>query len=165
MKGAVYIITEDYSFAQALSNNLKILNITITNQVEDTPHPLFANNEIDVVLLDIRQQIAEAVALLRWIREHAPNVEVITLNTTDRVQASIEAMRAGAADELTVPLDTETLKAKVMVACQRSRAKKPPKSLFQKFSQTMAASAFAQAGEFDTAMEVMNWDKKPKKDK
>lgn len=162
MTGVVYIQTGDCNFAQVLSKTLNKWKISIRRQErEEDILPSFLDDEVDVVLLDIRHRLEEAMGVLRWLRRHSPDIEVITLNTMDRVAASMEAMRAGAADELTVPLDAETFKEKVLEAFHRKRAASATrngKSLLAQFSQTMAASAFAEAGEFETVLDMLSTD-------
>lgn len=162
MTGVVYIKTEDCHFAQVLSKTLSKWKIPIRRPESEEAHqPSYMDDEVDVVLLDIRHRVDEAMGVLRWIRRHSPNIEVITLNTIDRVAASMEAMRAGAADELTVPLDAEIFKEKVLDAFRRRRdavGSRTARSLLQQFSQTMAASAFAEVGEFDAAVQMLSTD-------
>ena len=71
---------------------------------------------------------------------------------------SMAGMRAGATDELTVPCDMDILQRKVAEACVRSRMRSAvsnTRSLLKVFEQTMSAAAFAEAGEFETAEQIM----------
>lgn len=160
MSGVVYIKTEDFHFAQVLSRTLDKWKIPVRRQENEEEHlPSLIADGVDVVLLDIRHRVDEAMKVLRWLKRHSPAIEVITLNTMDRVAASMEAMRAGAADELAVPIDAETFKEKIMEAFSRKRLAEgcvTRCSLLQRFSQSMAASAFAEAGEFETAVQMLH---------
>lgn len=116
-------------------------------------------NQVDIVLLDIRQHQHEALTLLRGIKQTLRDAEVIVINRAGNIRSSMEAMQAGADDEIIAPCDTRSLKKKVMAACRRQekrRRKREKRSFLGIFSDSMAAATFAQAGEFDTAVDLMN---------
>jgi len=68
-------------------------------------------------------------------------------------------MQAGAADEITVPIDTDTLRATIASVCSTRKTKRK-RSIFKMFGDAMAAVAFAQAGEFDTAVDLLDGPKR-----
>ncbi|MCL7487607.1 MAG: response regulator [Desulfobulbaceae bacterium] len=86
---------------------------------------------------------------LRLIRESMPSVDVVLINYSDNVNASMAGMRAGASDDLTVPFDMEKLKRKVVEACHRSRKKsvvRHRRSLQKLFEDSMSAVALPRPG-------------------
>lgn len=122
--------------------------------------------EVDVALLDIRGMSDDAYGQLTAIRQRYPGVEVVLVNKPDNVAASIAGMRAGAGDELILPFDTAALEKAVDEACKRRRAardKATRKPLLTRFSEAMMAATFAQAGDFDGALELMDSPSRPKK--
>lgn len=117
------------------------------------------NADIDVALVDIRGMADDAYGQLSAIRQRYPGVEVVLVNKPDNVAASIAGMRAGAGDELILPFDTAALDAAIAEACQRRRAardKAGTKPLLARFSEAMMAATFAQAGDFDGALELLD---------
>jgi DNA-binding NtrC family response regulator len=66
-------------------------------------------SEIDLVLLDYRLPGLDGLAALPEIRQVAPHVEVVMLTAFGSVKTAVEAMRAGAFDYLTKPVDLEEL--------------------------------------------------------
>jgi len=54
----------------------------------------------DCVITDLKMPGADGRDVLRWVREHQPDVDVIMLTGHGEVQAAVEAMRAGASDFL-----------------------------------------------------------------
>ncbi|MBU0728753.1 MAG: hypothetical protein KKE17_09145 [Proteobacteria bacterium] len=125
----VYIKTLDAEFAQMLCRTIEAWKIYAIwhEEAQDSwedPNYLLLDN-IDVVLLDIRCTPEKAVRFLHRLRQKSKYVEVILLNTSDRVNASMDGMQAGASDELTVPFDTDTLKKKFWkpVVGEKNRSK------------------------------------------
>lgn len=160
MNPTVQIVSPDHPFAELLRGKIEGWGVTA---VMGDEHPqqavqAAANGEVDVILLDIRQQATIMVSHLAAATQGLTGLEVVLINTPEGVSASMEGMRAGASDEITTPLDAATLKEKIMAAvCRRQKAKKAAgrakRSLWGLLEQTMNAATFAQAGEFDTALE------------
>ncbi|MFZ5765076.1 MAG: response regulator [Thermodesulfobacteriota bacterium] len=163
MDSAVFIETPDESFAEIISRTLKIKGIP-TRSSEDGRDILthLADCSIGVVLLDIRNHYEKALNVLRAIKHAAPETEVLLINRPYNIWIAVEGMRAGASDEITVPLDTEALAAKVTEARIRAASAKKAarKNIFRSFSNAMSAATFAQAGEFDTAIRMLEADRK-----
>jgi len=76
---------------------------------------------IDVVLLDVREIKEEGLTLLRNIKTLSPLTEVILLTAPGQIALSIQGMKLGAFDDLLVPVDIDVLTAKLDEAAGRKR--------------------------------------------
>lgn len=115
--------------------------------------------KVDVVLLDIRDLADDAFGQVYSVGQQYAGVEVVLINKPDNVVASIAGMKAGAVDEIIVPIDTGTLQTIITDSCARvqaARAKKTKKPLLARFSEVMMAATFAQAGDFEGAMDMLD---------
>lgn len=157
MPHVIIIDTADTKFAETLGRTIGQWGYGHHRQGEN-PATELQNQEGDVVLFDIRELNDEAFGLLNSIKQRNPGIEVILINKPDNIGASIAGMKAGAVDEIIVPFDTGSLKAKIAEACKRRKAAraKNKKSLFSRFSDAMAAAAFAQAGSYDDALDFLD---------
>ena len=155
MQTTTLIVSSDAGFAETMRGLLQGWGMTVALSEESTPAPL---PETEIVLLDIRQASNEGPHPLLAIREKMPAAEVILINRPNNIPLSIAGMQAGAADELIAPFDTSTLKNSISAALRRRKKRQGKKSLFQRFGDAMAAATFAQAGEFDTALSMMDGD-------
>ena len=63
----------------------------------------------DVVLLDLRLPDMEGIDLLKKLREMNPDTEIIVITAYGTVRTAVEAMRLGAFDYLTKPVDLDEL--------------------------------------------------------
>ena len=63
----------------------------------------------DVVLLDLRLPDMEGLDLLKKLREMNPDTEIIVITAYGTVRTAVEAMRLGAFDYLTKPVDLDEL--------------------------------------------------------
>ncbi len=160
----IRIVSRDSAFAESIGSRLEQwgLSVAFESDLARVTPALVDEERVDVVLLDVRKH---EDAILRWLssmREIAPTLEVILLNAAGEVRVSIEGMRAGASNELSVPFDTETLRSTVAGALRRrkKRLRGAWVPLLERFERAMSAATFAQAGEFETAREILE-DEKP----
>jgi len=93
--------------------------LTATNGFEALD--LLAESPVDVVLTDLRMPSLGGVELFRRIRQRHPEVPVIFMTAFATVADAVMAMREGAFDYLTKPLDTEELVIRVARAVAQRR--------------------------------------------
>ncbi|MCX5865242.1 MAG: hypothetical protein NTW42_09285 [Deltaproteobacteria bacterium] len=151
MQATALIVSNDAGFAETMQALLQGWGMTVALSGESASPP-----GTEIVLLDIRQASNEGPHPLLAIREKMPAAEIILINRPDNIPLSIAGMQAGAADELIAPFDTSTLKNSISTAIGRWKKRQGKKSLFQRFGDAMAAATFAQAGEFDTALSMLD---------
>lgn len=162
MPACIRIVSPDPGFAGSIGRRLESwgLSVAIESDLDRVTPSLVRDEGLDVVLLHVRSHDDRVVRWLSAMKETAPTVEVVLLNASGDVRFSIEAMRAGAASELSSPLDTAALRTAVGDALRR-RNKRPPRrrpSLLERFERAMSAATFAQAGEFDAARDLLEGD-------
>ena len=115
--------------------------------------------DVDLVLLDVRDLADDAFGRVYSSKEQYAGSEVVLINKPDNVVASIAGMKAGAVDEIIVPIETGTLQTIITDSCARvqaARVKKTKKPLLARFSEVMMAATFAQAGDFEGAMDMLD---------
>ncbi len=71
---------------------------------------------VDVVVTDLKMPGMDGMGLLKRIREHWPEVIVIVITAHGSVETAVEAMKSGAFDFLTKPLDNDELQVKFQKA-------------------------------------------------
>lgn len=74
---------------------------------------MMENEEADLVLTDLRMPGISGVDLLRKLRLKYPHTTVILLTAWGTVESAVEAMKAGAHDYITRPLDVRELRSVV----------------------------------------------------
>lgn len=155
----VLIRTDDTSFAEKIGKAIEHWGFRLQEIGPGTEVEAQAAADAALALLDIRELADETFGVLQAIRQRYPGLEVVLINKPDNVVASIAGMKAGALDEIIVPVDTAHLQSIITEACRRrqaARVKKTKKPLLARFSEAMMAATFAQAGDFEGALEMMD---------
>lgn len=75
----------------------------------------------DVVVTDLHMPGMDGVELLGKLRQVIPDLPVIVLTASGGITSAVEAMRAGAEDYLTKPVDPQALRFAVERAIERSK--------------------------------------------
>jgi DNA-binding NtrC family response regulator len=102
----------------------------------------------DVMVLDLKMPGIDGMEVLRRVKKAYPSVQVIILTGHGSEKDEREARRLGAFEYLQKPADIEKLVQTIKEAYK------------SKIEKTMTASAFAEAGDFDTAREIMESKRK-----
>ncbi|OGQ86700.1 MAG: hypothetical protein A2512_08605 [Deltaproteobacteria bacterium RIFOXYD12_FULL_56_24] len=158
MQATALIVSSDESFAETMKARLQGWDLAVYLS-GGSPTPMSIGTEAAIVLLDLRQADSRGLELLLAIKKKMPAAEIILINRPDNIPLSIAGMQAGAADELIAPFDTSTLKNTISAALRRRNKRQGKKSLLRRFGEAMAAATFAQAGEFDTAIAMLDGEK------
>lgn len=77
-------------------------------------------SQVDVVLTDVKMPGTSGLSLCRTIHEFDPNLPVIVMTAFGSMETSIEALRAGAFDFVTKPVELELLKVSLKRATENS---------------------------------------------
>jgi two-component system response regulator AtoC len=75
----------------------------------------------DLVLLDVMMPNMDGLEVLRAIRERAPRLPVVMVSVVGSARTIVDAMRAGASDYLSKPLDEPALAALIPRVLERAR--------------------------------------------
>jgi len=160
MSSTVLLVVEDSSFLENLSESLKRLKASVvTAGSKHEALEVCSNHEVDLALLDIRQQGNDAMQVLARLKKNQPETEVILLSDPENIAFAMEGMRQGASDDITVPFDIDSFRKTIKSALRRRKAHleaRRKRSLLKVFEDTMVAATFAEAGEFETAQNMYN---------
>lgn len=113
MEAVAVAIVEDHALArEGLSTLLgQQEDLRVVGAVADSAGlaQLMQSDPADVILMDIKLEHENGIALTRWIRRDYPNVHVIVLSNFDEGPFVIEAIAAGAAGYLLKDCSTALL--------------------------------------------------------
>ncbi len=106
----ILVVDDSHTFQQAMARLLisQGYRVTCSSSGEDAAKKL-QSTEFDLVLSDIILPGMSGLNLLKLIKEHAPDTEVIIITGNASSFTAIKALRLGAYDYIVKPIDDETI--------------------------------------------------------
>ena len=111
------VIDDEPDIRELLSLTLGRMDIATRScgTVTDAKELLTRENP-DLCLTDMRLPDGDGVELVQWMQEHAPGTPVAVITAHGSVEAAVRALKAGAFDFVSKPLDINDLRKIVMAA-------------------------------------------------
>src|SRR5690606_26967978 len=89
----------------------------------------------EVVLTDLKMPGMDGVELMSKVREHDPEVGVVIMTAFGAVDTAVQAMREGAADYLTKPLNADELLVVLSRTLERFRLRQETRQLRERLEE------------------------------
>lgn len=142
----VLLVDEDEDFISELSERLDLRDLK-SDTVFDSEQAIkfVSDKEPDIMILDLKMPGINGMEVLRGVKKACPNIQMIIQTGHGNDLDEAEARQLGVFDYLKKPSDIELLVERIKVAAKAMRVK-----------DIMAAAAFAEAGEHDTARKMMH---------
>lgn len=118
----VLVVESDAFLRQSVKNQIEGMGGTVVGEASDpvTGQRMAAQLHPDVLLLEIPDPPTEALELAEWVRYKQPEAMVLAYTTVVRPEVMRLAMRAGAQDLLTRPIEPAQLRQALDLARQRA---------------------------------------------
>ena len=160
-KARVLLVDDEKDFVDAMKERLELDGYTVT-ACYDVGQALkeVQGEEYDVAIIDLIMQDTDGITAMHRIKVIRPLMECIVLSGQGTLRMAVEAMKQGAFEFLEKPCDHKLVTQIIDEACKRKhehdhRILKAARKVYSKLEQAMVGATFAQAGQFDTAKEVM----------
>lgn len=143
----VLLVDDEVEFINTLAQRLRMRDLLV-DTVHDGMQALesIRKDEPDVIVLDLKMPGLYGIEVLREIKKIQREIQVIILTGHGNEKDEKEARSLGGFDFLHKPADIDLLVAKIHEAFQ------------EKLDRAMMAITFAEAGDFDTAVKIINKD-------
>jgi len=119
----VLLVDDEAPFVETMTKRLTKRNLRVLMSLsgQEALEKLDKNQNLDVVILDVKMPGMDGIETLGEIKKAYPLVEVIMLTGHATVESAIEGMKVGAYDYLMKPCDLEQLMLKVEQATKKKR--------------------------------------------
>jgi len=94
-----------------------------------------SERSVDLVLMDLRMERMDGIEALGRIRERRPSLPVIMITAYSSVESAVEAMKQGAFDYITKPVDADALKLTVARALRLERLEEENRILRERLGE------------------------------
>ncbi len=140
----ILLVDDEEEFVKSLAERIKLRELG-TDVAKNGEQALrMVQDEVpDVMVLDLKMPGIDGLEVLRRVKKAYPSVEVIILTGHGSEKDEKAARRLGAFDYLQKPVEIDSLVKNIKRAYKN------------KIQRSMTAAAFAEAGEADTAREIM----------
>jgi DNA-binding NtrC family response regulator len=143
-KFKVLLVDDEEEFVQSLAERLSMRELGSDTAYDGEQALSFVSREApDVMVLDLKMPGIDGMEVLRQVKKAYPEIQVIILTGHGTKQHEDEARRLGAFDYMEKPVDIEMLVSSMKAAYKET------------IEKTMTVTAFAEAGEFDTARDLI----------
>ncbi len=121
---SILLVDDDKNILFLLSEALKrdYDNLTLANGGKEALE-ILAENEFDLVISDLQMPIVDGIQILTATKEKSPETEVLIVTGYGSVKTAVNAMKSGAFDYLSKPIDVEELRLKVAQALRHRELK------------------------------------------
>ena len=134
MSDTILIVDDQRSMCEMLEADLKLRGyspVAVTSAAAAWEE--FQRGDIDVVLTDVRMPGTGGIDLCRQIVDERPEIPVIVMTAFGSIETAVAALRAGAYDFITKPVELDLLAAALERALKQRRLQKE----IQKLSETI----------------------------
>ena len=147
----ILLVDDEKEFVKTLSERIRMRDLGSEIALDGEQALKIVDDQIpDVMVLDLKMPGIDGMEVLRRVKKAYPHVQVIILTGHGTDKDEKEARQLGAFDYLQKPVDIEKL------------VKSIRKAYRVKIEAPMTAAAFAEAGDFKTAKEILDKDKEGK---
>ncbi len=119
----IMLVDDEVPFVETMTKRLQKRELIVISALsgEEALQKLAENQNLDVVILDVKMPGLDGIETLREMKKAFPLAEVIMLTGHATVETAIEGMKLGAYDYLMKPCDIEQLMTKVEEATTKKR--------------------------------------------
>jgi two-component system response regulator HydG len=118
----VLVIDDEPRHAEAVAESLERVGYEcVIATSSQTGARKIENEDFDVILTDLRMENMDGLAILRKAKQDLPDAEVVVITGHGDVKTAVEAIKEGAANYLTKPVDMAELRAIVDKVAERLR--------------------------------------------
>ncbi|MEW5765572.1 MAG: sigma-54-dependent transcriptional regulator [Acidobacteriota bacterium] len=109
-KGRILLVEDDPNLRRVLAYHLEKHGHSVTQAMDaDSALERAREEPFDLVITDVRMPRTSGIELLSSLTEQVPGLPVVVMTAYGTIADAVEAMRRGAADYLTKPIDQEAL--------------------------------------------------------
>ncbi len=126
---SILIADDDPQFARILGHHLKSWSYRVEcAEDKGTLYRLLDRGRPDLILLDVRFGDHDGLEILRQLLDHDPGLSVAMLTAFGSIESAISAIKVGAIDFLTKPVDLPRLRGIIEHALSTAKAATAPAS-------------------------------------
>jgi two-component system, NtrC family, response regulator HydG len=126
----ILVVDDDPSHLKILATIIRSWGYDVSDADDGTKAvEMVKERSFDLILMDVRMSEMSGIDALKQIGDYNPSIPVIIMTAYSSVDSAVEALKAGAYDYLTKPLDFDVLKLTLERALEHAGLKAENKTL------------------------------------
>ncbi|MCD0458031.1 sigma-54-dependent transcriptional regulator [Roseiconus lacunae] len=122
---SIALVDDDNDFRSMTARTLRKFGYTVTDfESGETAISAFEKTSFDVAVIDLSMPGMSGLDVLRQICERSPETETVMLTGDATVRTAVDAMKLGAHDYLSKPIEMDELRVVIDKAYQQSQLRK-----------------------------------------
>jgi len=161
-KAHVLLVDDEKDFVDVMKERLELAGYTVTAcyDIEQALKEV-QDEEYDVAIIDLIMPDTDGITAMHRIKIIRPLMQCIVLSGQGTLRLAVESMKQGAFDFLEKPCELKVVTQIIDEAYARKQAhdnriRKAAKKVYLRLEQAMVGATFAEAGQFDTAKEILH---------
>lgn len=152
----VLLVDDDPSHRLMLGTLLEDWNYRVI-EAEDGLQALelVKKSPVDLVLMDMRMPRMDGIQATREINRHNPAIPIIIMTAYSSIPSAVEALKAGAADYITKPLDFDALKLLIDRAVKRVHLEQENEQLRGQLARLQASEILGNSSVMKHLLEII----------
>jgi two-component system response regulator HydG len=131
----ILVVDDDLSHLKTLKTIISSWGYEVTEADDGTKAvELVRKRPYDLILMDIRMAEMSGIEALTLIKDYNPSIPILIMTAYSSVESAVGALKAGAYDYLTKPLDFDVLKLTLERTLEHASLKEENKNLKDKMS-------------------------------
>ncbi|MBL0712440.1 MAG: sigma-54-dependent Fis family transcriptional regulator [Desulfosarcina sp.] len=131
----ILVVDDDRSHLKTLKTIISSWGYRVTEADDGTQAVARVKERpYDLILMDVRMAAMSGIEALKQIKDYNPAIPILIMTAYSSVDSAVEALKAGAYDYLTKPLDFDVLKLTLERALEHTGLKAENKNLKDKLS-------------------------------
>ncbi len=146
MKHRILIAEDDESLRKVLAFQLGEAGYETAAAADgEAARAKLQREDFDLVLTDLKMPGMSGIELLSWVKEHYPHTQVIVITAFGTIDDAVRAMKEGAFDFITKPVNRDQLQVAVAKALEHSSLQDRVRRLESEVSRRFSRGSFISA--------------------
>jgi DNA-binding NtrC family response regulator len=160
-KAHVLLVDDEKEFVDVMKDRLELAGYTVTACYDaEEALKIVQDKEHDVAIIDLIMPDTDGITAMHRIKIIRPLMECIVLSGQGTLRMAVESMKQGAFDFLEKPCELNVVTQIIDEACARkrehdNRIRRAANKVYSRLEKALVGATFAQAGQFDTAREIL----------
>ena len=119
-KPAVLVVDDEPDICELLSITLQRMDLILERRIRRRGTAVAQNRTVDLCLTDMQLTDGDGLELVQWMQQYSPNVPVAVITAHGNMETAVRALKLGAFDFVSKPLDLAGLRKLVASAIKLS---------------------------------------------